>query len=143
MSDATTGGKVAEGEYEVKDAWDGPEAGRWVRLWREAIIPNLYRIQRGQVVWSPPLHENAIQVIGPIRSAGSRVKVRMPQGEVPAATLVSIYLVNAKRNPDYRAAPSASGGRSARSWAILPSARSCQPTWISKWSLNLVLRSRV
>ena len=101
MSNATTGGKVAEGEYEVKDAWDGPEAGRWVRLWREAIIPNLYKIQRGQVVWSPPLHENAIQVIGPIRSAGSRVRVRMPQSEVPAATLVSIYLVNPKRNPDY------------------------------------------
>ena len=99
MSETT--GKVAEGEYVVKDDWDGPEAGRWVRLWREAVIPNLCKIQRGQVVWSPPEHEDAIQVIGPIRSAGSRVKAETPQGKVFVATLVSIYLVNPKRNPDY------------------------------------------
>jgi len=97
----TTGGKVAEGEYVVKDRWDDKEAGRWVRLWREAIIPNLYKIQRGQVVWSPPEHEDAIQVIGPIRSAGSRVTAETPQGKVPATTLVSIYLVNPKRSPDH------------------------------------------
>jgi hypothetical protein len=98
MSETT--GKVAEGEYVVREGWTGKESGRWVRLWREAIVPNLYKIRSGEVVWSPE-HGDAIQVIGPIRSAGFRLTMETPRGAVPLRHLVSVYLVNANRSPGH------------------------------------------
>jgi hypothetical protein len=100
MSDATTGGKVAEGTYTVSTTWTGKESGRWVRLWREAIVPNLYRIESGEVVWAPE-REDAIHVIGPIRSAGFRLTMETPRGAVPLRHLVSVYLMNANRSPGH------------------------------------------
>jgi len=99
MPDTTTG-KVADGEYKVREGWIGKEPGRWVRLWREAIIPNLHKIEAGEVVWSPE-REDAIHVIGPIRSAGFRLTMETSQGQVALRHLVSVYLVNPNRSPGY------------------------------------------
>ncbi len=96
-----TTGKVAEGEYKVREGWSaGREPGRWVRLWREAIIPNLHKFPSGEVVWAPE-KEDAIHVIGPIRSAGFRLTTETSRGEVTLRSLVSVYLLNPKGNPRY------------------------------------------
>jgi len=99
MPDTTTG-KIAEGKYEIREGWSGREPGPRVRLWREAIIPNLYKIERGEVLWAPE-REDAISAIGPVRSAGFRLKIPTPKGEMPLRYLVSVYLVSAKRDPQY------------------------------------------